>query len=60
MDMNAVSDLLRLPGDEPHPRRLRLLAQESLDVYELTAILGVAQSDVSLSSTARTTATRGR
>ena len=47
MDMNAASDLLRLLGDETRLRLLRLLAQESLNVSELTAILGVAQSGVS-------------
>ena len=45
--MNAASDLLRLLGDETRLRLLRLLAQESLNVSELTAILGVAQSGVS-------------
>jgi ArsR family transcriptional regulator len=47
MDMNAASDLLRLLGDETRLRLLRLLAQESLNVSELTAILVVAQSGVS-------------
>lgn len=47
MDMNAASDLLRLLGDETRLRLLRLLAQEPLNVSELTAILGVAQSGVS-------------
>ncbi len=47
MDMNAASDLLRLLGDETRLRLLRLLAQESLNVSELTAVLGVAQSGVS-------------
>lgn len=47
MDMNAASDLLRLLGDETRLRLLRLLTQESLNVSELTAILGVAQSGVS-------------
>jgi ArsR family transcriptional regulator len=45
--MVAASDLLRLLGDETRLRLLRLLAQESLNVSELTAILGVAQSGVS-------------
>jgi ArsR family transcriptional regulator len=45
--MDAASDLLRLLGDETRLRLLRLLAQESLNVSELTAILGVAQSGVS-------------
>lgn len=45
--MDAASDLLRLLGDETRLRLLRLLAKESLNVSELTAILGVAQSGVS-------------
>ena len=45
--MDAASDLLRLLGDETRLRLLRVLAQESLNVSELTAILGVAQSGVS-------------
>ena len=45
--MDAASDLLRLLGDETRLRLLRLLARESLNVSELTAILGVAQSGVS-------------
>lgn len=45
--MNAASDLLRLLGDETRLRLLRLLAQESLNVSELTRVLGVAQSGVS-------------
>ena len=45
--MDAASDLLRLLGDETRLRLLRLLAQESLNVSELTAVLGVAQSGVS-------------
>lgn len=39
--------LLRLLGDETRLRLLRLLSRESLNVSELTAILGVAQSGVS-------------
>ena len=39
--------LLRLLGDETRLRLLRLLARESLNVSELTAVLGVAQSGVS-------------
>ncbi len=39
--------LLRLLGDETRLRLLRLLSAESLNVSELTAILGVAQSGVS-------------
>src|SRR6476619_5216649 len=45
--MDAASDLLRLLGDETRLRLLRLLSQDSLNVSELTAILGVAQSGVS-------------
>ena len=45
--MDAASDPLRLLGDETRLRLLRLLAKESLNVSELTAILGVAQSGVS-------------
>ena len=41
------ASLLRLLGDETRLRLLRLLAQEPLNVTELTAILGVAQSGVS-------------
>lgn len=39
--------LLRLLGDETRLRLLRLLSQEALNVSELTAVLGVAQSGVS-------------
>src|SRR3954468_11112409 len=39
--------LFRLLGDEVRLRILRLLAVERLNVTELTAILGVAQSGVS-------------
>ena len=39
--------LLRLLGDETRLRLLRLLSRESLNVSELTAVLGVAQSGVS-------------
>ena len=39
--------LLRLLGDETRLRLLRLLTREALNVSELTAILGVAQSGVS-------------
>jgi len=41
------ASLLRLLGDETRLRLLRVLAQEPLNVTELTAILGVAQSGVS-------------
>lgn len=46
MDVN-VAPLLRLLGDETRLRLLRLLSVESLNVSELTAVLGVAQSGVS-------------
>ena len=44
--MNA-SALLRLLGDPTRLRLLRLLSREALNVSELTAVLGVAQSGVS-------------
>ena len=39
--------LFRLLGDETRLRLLRLLAREAMNVSELTAVLGVAQSGVS-------------
>jgi len=45
--MDEASGLLRLLGDETRLRLLRLLSREALNVSELTAILGVAQSGVS-------------
>lgn len=45
--MIAVSGVFRLLGDDVRLRLLRLLARERLNVSELTAILGVAQSGVS-------------
>src|SRR5207302_11296036 len=39
--------LLRLLGDETRLRLLRVLSREALNVSELTAILGLAQSGVS-------------
>src|SRR4029450_1802411 len=39
--------LFRLLGDETRLRLLRLLAREAMNVSELTAILGLAQSGVS-------------
>ena len=47
MDVKAVSTLFRLLGDEARLRLLRLLSQERLNVSELTAVLGIAQSGVS-------------
>lgn len=41
------SDLLRLLGDDVRLRILRMLADEALNVSELTSILGIAQSGVS-------------
>ena len=46
MDVNA-SSLFRLLGDEVRLRLLRILAQDRLNVSELTGILGIAQSGVS-------------
>ena len=46
MDMPSVG-LFRLLGDEARLRILRLLDSERLNVSELTAILGIAQSGVS-------------
>jgi ArsR family transcriptional regulator len=43
----SVAPLLRLLGDETRLRLLRLLSLEALNVSELTAVLGVAQSGVS-------------
>ena len=45
--MSDVPALLRLLGDETRLRLLRALSQEALNVSELTAVLGVAQSGVS-------------
>ena len=42
-----AAPLLRLLGDETRLRLLRLLAQEPLNVSELTGVLGLAQSGVS-------------
>jgi ArsR family transcriptional regulator len=44
--MDAAA-LLRLLGDDTRLRLLRLLSKEALNVSELTAVLGVAQSGVS-------------
>jgi ArsR family transcriptional regulator len=46
MDMESVA-LLRLLGDATRLRLLRLLSLESLNVTELTGVLGLAQSGVS-------------
>jgi SAM-dependent methyltransferase/biotin operon repressor len=47
VDVNSVSGLYRLLGDDARLRLLRLLARERLNVTELTGILGIAQSGVS-------------
>ena len=47
VDMKSASALYRLLGDEARLRILRLLAEERLNVSELTAVLGIAQSGVS-------------
>ncbi|HXE80075.1 MAG TPA: metalloregulator ArsR/SmtB family transcription factor [Vicinamibacterales bacterium] len=45
--MQSASALFRLLGDEARLRMLRLLSAERLNVSELTAVLGIAQSGVS-------------
>jgi len=45
--MKTASALFRLLGDEARLRLMRVLARERLNVSELTAILGLAQSGVS-------------
>ena len=47
MYVKDVSALFRMLGDEARLRILRLLAEERLNVTELTAVLGIAQSGVS-------------
>jgi ArsR family transcriptional regulator len=47
MYVDQASGLLRLLGDDTRLRLLRVLSREALNVSELTAILGVAQSGVS-------------
>jgi ArsR family transcriptional regulator len=47
MDMALHAALYRLLGDETRLRMLRLLGRERLNVSELTAVLGLAQSGVS-------------
>jgi ArsR family transcriptional regulator len=46
-DVKAAGGLYRLLGDEARLRLLRVLSQERLNVTELTAVLGLAQSGVS-------------
>ena len=45
--MKAATGLYRLLGDEARLRMLRVLSLERLNVTELTAVLGLAQSGVS-------------
>jgi SAM-dependent methyltransferase len=45
--MKDASSLMRLLGDEARLRLLRVLAKEALNVTELTAVMGLAQSGVS-------------
>jgi ArsR family transcriptional regulator len=45
--MEDASGLLRVLGDEARLRLLRVLSREALNVSELTAVLGLAQSGVS-------------
>jgi ArsR family transcriptional regulator len=47
VDVKEASALFRLLGDEARLRLLRVLAAERLNVSELTAVLGLAQSGVS-------------
>jgi ArsR family transcriptional regulator len=47
IDVNSAPALFRLLGDEVRLRMLRLLDAERLNVTELTAVLGIAQSGVS-------------
>jgi SAM-dependent methyltransferase len=45
--MKDASALMRLLGDEARLRLLRILSKEALNVTELTAVMGLAQSGVS-------------
>jgi len=45
--MNGLAETLKALGDETRLRLLRLLMEESLNVGELTQVLGLAQSTVS-------------
>lgn len=47
MDMKDAAALMRLLGDEARLRLLRILSKEALNVTELTAVMGLAQSGVS-------------
>ena len=45
--MKDASALMRLLGDEARLRMLRVLSKDALNVTELTAVMGLAQSGVS-------------
>src|ERR1700675_3338116 len=45
--VSDAAGLLRLLGDDTRLRLLRVLSREALNVSELTAILGLAQSGIS-------------
>jgi ArsR family transcriptional regulator len=47
IDVTSTSDLFRLLGDPVRLRLLRVLSAESMNVSELTTVLGIAQSGVS-------------
>jgi ArsR family transcriptional regulator len=47
MDMQEAAAIYRLLGEDARLRLLRVLAQERLNVTELTSVLGIAQSGVS-------------
>jgi len=47
MDVTSAAELLRLLGDPVRLRLLRVLSLDALNVSELTAVLGIAQSGVS-------------
>lgn len=47
MDMDQTASLYRLLGEDVRLRMLRVLGRERLNVTELTAVLGLAQSGVS-------------
>src|SRR5512134_647470 len=47
IDVTYAPALFRLLGDDTRLRLLRVLSREALNVSELTAVLGVAQSGVS-------------
>lgn len=47
MDMDQTANVYRLLGEDARLRMLRVLGRERLNVTELTAVLGLAQSGVS-------------